>query len=207
VIAAVADVAAVRLIGPAIGRTLGSRSALLLRDSLASTRALLAAARDLRPIVGCLLISDRPDVAVLADADGVHLPERGLDPRAVRQILGPDRLVGVSRHDEAGVVAAFAAGADYATLSPIWESPGKGPPLGTAILTDVARAGVGPVLALGGVDSKRARLAVRAGAAGVAVARAVTGAPDPAAALEAIARATREGIREASRRGNVEPDR
>jgi len=184
-------------LAPRIGRAPGT--AILLRDPPLPARALVAAALALRPLVDRLLVSDRVDVAMRSGADGVHLPERGLDPAAARALLGPGLLVSASRHDAAGARAAFDAGADFVTLSPIWQSPGKGPALGLEGLAAVTASANGPVLALGGVDADRAAQAIAAGARGVAVVRAIADAPDPAGALGAIRSAL-----DAARRALVE---
>jgi thiamine-phosphate pyrophosphorylase len=176
------DAGSARRVSAAI-RGIG-RVAILLRDPALSVRALLETARRLRPEVESLLVSDRVDVALCSEADGVHLPERGLDPSSARRLLGAGKMIGASRHDPAGVRAAFEGGADWVTLSPIWPTPGKGPALGPIALASVAAAG--PILALGGVDGSRTADAIAAGARGVAVVRAVRDAPDPAGALRAI---------------------
>lgn len=112
------------------------------------------------------------DVELAAEiaADGVHL-SAGASIAAARARLGPRALIGVSAHGDADVVAAAGAGADYATLSPIFATaskPGYGPALGIAALARAARHGL-PLLALGGVTAKRADECLRAGAAGIAV--------------------------------------
>jgi thiamine-phosphate pyrophosphorylase len=104
-------------------------------------------------------VSERADVAAAVGA-GVHLPERGLAVADARRLVG---LVGASIH------APRETGADYAMLGPIFETPGKGPPLGVSALR-----GPGVIFAVGGIDGpERARACVDAGAHGVAVIRAV----------------------------------
>jgi len=115
------------------------------------------------------------DVELAADiaADGVHLPADssfGALIASARARLGARALIGVSAHGEADVAAAAAAGADYATLSPIFATaskPGYGPALGVAALARAARHAL-PVLALGGVTAERTEECLRAGAAGIA---------------------------------------
>jgi thiamine-phosphate pyrophosphorylase len=116
------------------------------------------------------------DVALAAEisADGVHLAAestRAAPIAAARARLGQRAMIGVSAHGDADVAAAAAAGADYATLSPIFATaskPGYGPALGVAALARAAPHGL-PVLALGGVTADRADRCLRAGAAGIAV--------------------------------------
>lgn len=124
-------------------------------------------------------------VARAAGAAGVHLPRHAgaRDVAAVRSALGVDALVGLSAHDHGEAERARAAGADYATLSPIFDSaskPGYGPAIGLVGLADAARDVAVPIIALGGIETGVAVAACRtAGAAGVAVMGAVARADDP----------------------------
>jgi len=157
-----------------------------------------------------VLVNRRLDVALVAGADGVHLGFDAVPPEAARRLLGPETpsdgrgadrragaalrpgtLVGVSCHSPAEVERAAAAGADYAHLAPIFDPFSKDrerPALGLEALARAARAGI-PVLAQGGIDAARARAALAAGAAGVAVTGAVLGAADPRAAAAELRRA------------------
>lgn len=172
---------------PRLGRTLAEvpRGSVLvqLRAKALSGRALWVMAEELRGLTQeagvRLMINDRIDVALAVAADGAHLPETGLSLTEARRLLGPGRLLGASRHVPAAAAAACAAGADLVTVGPIWETPGKGPPLGLAGLGEACRlvsveTRRAAVFALGGIDShERAVGATRAGAHGVAVLRAV----------------------------------
>lgn len=126
-----------------------------------------------------------------ADVDGP--PPLSQRIAAARNRLGPHALVGVSAHGTAEIRAASEAGADYATLSPIFASaskPGYGPALGLDGLREAAAIGL-PLVALGGIDSGNARACLEAGATGVAVMGALMRASDPEAEtrllLEALA--------------------
>ncbi len=134
-------------------------------ERLALLRQLVALGRRFGATVG---IHD--DIAAAANADALHLPDGGA-VAAARERLGPI-LVGISAHDAAGVARAAAEGADYATLSPIFQSASKpeyGPALGLAALGAAVRTARLPILALGGIDERTIAAAVAAGAAGVAV--------------------------------------
>ncbi len=123
--------------------------------------------------------------AEVAGAAGVHLPTGG-DLEAARSALGPGALLGASAHSLEEAIAAAESGADYVTLSPVYESaskPGYGPALGPAGLGTVAGRLAIPVVALGGVAAGNAGACLAAGAAGVAVMGAVMAADDPGAAL------------------------
>ncbi len=143
----------------------------MLRRPFASARALLSEGRALRALGVRLVVSQRVDLALALDAHGVHLPERGLPVAEARRLLGPDRWIGVSRHDRQGLLEAAAAGADYATLSPFASVPGKGPALGPTAFSRARRGVPLPVLALGGISNKNALLAISSGADGFAVMR------------------------------------
>ena len=125
------------------------------------------------------------DLALAAEvgADGVHLAADAAPDAiaAARARLGVDAIIGVSAHGDADVAAAQAAGADYATLSPIFATaskPGYGPELGFSALARAAPHGL-PLLALGGVTAERARDCVAAGATGIAVMGEVMRATGP----------------------------
>jgi len=108
-----------------------------------------------------ILVNERADIAVAAGADGVHLPSA-----APRRTL-PGLLVGRSCHtlDE-----VRSADADFVTFGPIFESPGKGRPLGIDLLRQACNLGK-PVFALGGITEENAPSCGKAGAAGIAAIR------------------------------------
>jgi len=131
-----------------------------------------------------LVVNRRADLAAIVEADGVHLPERHLGVAAVRSISEDRWMVGVSCHDRAGLEQARDDGADFAFLSPLFDVPGKARPLGIDAFRR-AISGVGiPTFALGGIYPPHVSLAIRAGAAGIAIRRPVY-AEDPSAALAA----------------------
>jgi thiamine-phosphate pyrophosphorylase len=129
-----------------------------------------------------LVINDRVDVALAVGADGVHLPEAGLDVEDVRRIA-PGLLVGASVHDAEG--ARRRSGADYLVAGAVWEVPGK-PAIGLDGLRAIIEAAASPVIAIGGIDLARADQALAAGAHGVAAIRAVLAARDPASQAAAL---------------------
>jgi thiamine-phosphate pyrophosphorylase len=176
----------------ALAGLLPGRAAIQLREKDLGGRDLLALARALLPVCRAagqlLLVNDRVDVALAAGADGVHLPAAGVPAADARRLLGPGALVGVSCHSAADVLRAREAGADYATVSPVYDTPSKrayGPPVGLGALADAARLGL-PVLALGGVSPARVPEVLAAGARGVAVIRAWLEPDDPAAAVAGL---------------------
>jgi thiamine-phosphate pyrophosphorylase len=176
----------------------GARWALLSEKDLPPdvvrelARRLVAAAE---PFGAMVLVSGEAEIAREVGADGVHLPQ-GRSVALAREVLGPDGLIGVSAHSPAEARAAAAAGADYATLSPIFltgSKPGYGPALGLAELARTAQAVALPLVALAGVDVGNARACLEAGAAAIAVMGGIMRAADPAAATAALVAALRTG--------------
>ncbi len=158
----------------------------------------LALARRLRGVTAgraLLLVNDRADVALLAGADGVHLGERGLPVSAVRSWLPPGMLVGHSVHSLAGAREAHLAGADYLVVGTLWATPSHpdAVPAGVELLREMANRVPLPLLGIGGIGPSEAAACRAAGAAGVAVVRAILEAPDArAAAAELRAALERE---------------
>lgn len=120
-----------------------------------------------------LLINGRADVARSLGC-GLHLPADGLLVAEARRLLGPEVRIGCSAHSPAECRRLAEAGADLVTLSPIFESPGKGHPLGLDALREAKSHGwreTCRLVALGGIDTARAEDARLAGADGVAMIR------------------------------------
>jgi len=167
--------------------------AVQLREKDLAAGDLLRLAGELRGLTARhgarLLINDRVDVALAAGADGVHLPGSGLPPAAARALIGPDRLIGLSTHSPDEAEGAAAAGADFVVFGPVHDTPSKrayGRPPGLAGLAAACRRSPVPVLAIGGVTAARVPELRDAGAAGVAVIRALLEADDPAAAAKEL---------------------
>ena len=119
-----------------------------------------------------IMVNDRIDVALAAEAHGVHLPAAALSVAVIRKHAPPAFLIGVSTHTSAGVCRAVNDGADFATCGPIFQSPGKGAPIGITELRKVCGDFADfPILALGGVDEANFKAVIDAGAAGIAAIR------------------------------------
>jgi thiamine-phosphate pyrophosphorylase len=128
-----------------------------------------------------LLINDRIDVALGLEGVGVHLRSNSLPVTIARQLLGVERLLGISVHSIEEAVQAESHGADYIILGPIYETPSKqsfGPPLGIHTLEQACRLVRIPIVGIGGVTKARVSEMLDAGAFGVAVIRAILGAAD-----------------------------
>lgn len=149
--------------------------------------ALLAYVRDVMRACGApVWVNDRVDVALAAGAAGVHLPERGMpvaDARAVAAQLGRPLLVGVSRHSPDADMTA-----DLVQLGPIYDTPGKGPALGTSVLGVRAKLPAATTLvAVGGITTlDHAREAIAAGADAIALIRAAWSCKDPSVTVPAF---------------------
>lgn len=136
-----------------------------------------------------LIINDHPDLAIAADADGVHLGQDDLPPDAVRALPGFEgRLIGRSTHSLAQAQLAVHEGVDYVAVGPVYPTPTKEgrPAVGTALVSRVARVIDRPFVAVGGIDHENAAHVVEAGARAIAVVRAVYDAPDPAEAARRL---------------------
>ncbi|HEX4113269.1 MAG TPA: thiamine phosphate synthase [Stellaceae bacterium] len=128
------------------------------------------------------------EAAMTTGAPSVHLPRHG-SIKAARDYLGARALIGISAHDGNEVQRALALGADYVTLSPIFETaskPGYGPALGLKTLSDLCKALPIPVYALGGIDRGNAADCIAAGAAGVAIMGGAMRAADPEAMIRDV---------------------
>jgi thiamine-phosphate pyrophosphorylase len=141
------------------------------------------------------IVNDRVDLALVLDADGVHLGQDDLPPRAARPLLRPGMILGVSTHDAEQARAAQAAGADYVAVGSMFPTATKpdfqlvGPDLIRKLRSELRV----PLIGIGGITRANVAEVIRAGADGVAVISEVCAAADPAEAtrelLSAIAAA------------------
>jgi thiamine-phosphate pyrophosphorylase len=173
----------------------GGATMFQLREKNRGDRELLELARDVRRWThkaGALFImNDRPDIARLVDADGVHLGQDDMPVKEARRILGPDAIIGVSTHDIDQLRQAVLDGASYAGVGPTF-------PSGTKDFTELAGLGFVrqataetslPAFVIGGVSAKTIGAAVAAGTRRVAVSQAICEADDPQAAAAELLRA------------------
>ncbi len=166
-----------------------------LREKEAEAGDLLRWSKDFRAAAdrhGALFVmNDRPDVALAAGADGVHVGQNDLPPAWARKVTGRDMLIGLSTHS----ISEFDSGApeaDYLCVGPLVATPTKPgrPATGLDIVSHAAarvRAGSErrPWFAIGGIDTASLPGVVAAGATRIAVVRAVAGG-DPSAAVRAL---------------------
>ena len=156
-----------------------------LRMKDADDAAILAAGRRFRPIIehhGALFIlNDRPDLVAAVDADGTHVGQDDLAVGAAREIVGGDRLVGLSTHTPAQIDAAASAPVDYIGVGPVNATPTKPgrPAVGLDLVRYAARHATLPFFAIGGISAANLSATRAAGAERVAVVRALTESAEP----------------------------
>jgi thiamine-phosphate pyrophosphorylase len=162
-----------------------------LRLKDVDSRELLAVARALVALPVPVVVNDRADVALAAGAAGAHVGTNDIPVAALRRVVPPGFIIGVSVGSDDEV--SLAAGADYVGIGPLFPTtskPGVGLALGTAEFARLAtRTGL-PAVAIGGIDVTNCREALGAGAHGVAVIRAIFAAADPEAAARALSSAS-----------------
>jgi thiamine-phosphate pyrophosphorylase len=129
-----------------------------------------------------LIVNDRPDVAALAGAGGVHVGQEDLPVAAARMICGPELWVGVSTHSIEQIRAAAMTTADYIAVGPVFSTATKqrpDPVVGTELLRRARGLTAKPIIAIGGITVERAEEIFRAGADCVAVAQDLLAAENP----------------------------
>jgi thiamine-phosphate pyrophosphorylase len=185
---------------PLLRRALGGGVDMVqLRDKEADDETILRAAALFRGICddheALFWVNDRPDLALAAGADGVHVGQDDAPVEQVREQVGPDILVGLSTHTPEQLDEALASGADELSVGPVFETPTKAgrPATGLELVRYAAlTAPDAPWFAIGGVDRHTVREVASAGAQRAVVVRAIRDAPDPALAAREL-RAALEG--------------
>ncbi|GAC1393475.1 MAG: thiamine phosphate synthase [Ktedonobacteraceae bacterium] len=187
----------------------GGATVIQLRDKLASTRLLVEEGQALRMLTrernALFIVNDRIDVALAIDADGVHIGhDEDMPASLARQLLGPERILGISAGNIAEVNIAVAAHADYISIGPIQQTRVKadaGPPIGIELLREIAVWVPMPIIAIGGITVENVREIIQAGAIGVAVISAIVGVED----ITASARNFSTAIQAARETARVSP--
>jgi thiamine-phosphate pyrophosphorylase len=132
------------------------------------------------------ILNDRPDLVWKAGADGVHLGQDDTPVARAREMVGGERLIGLSTHTPDQIQAA--AGADYIGVGPVHETPTKPgrPAVGLELVRTAAASARVPFFAIGGISMDNVEAVRDAGAVRIAVVRALTQAPDPQATARAL---------------------
>jgi thiamine-phosphate pyrophosphorylase len=176
----------------------GGATLIQLRDKLSDTRAMVATARAIKqalaPLAVPFVVNDRIDVALAAEADGVHLGQDDMAIEDARRLLGRGAIVGLSVKTAAQADAAPVELIDYVGSGGVYVTGSKqqkNAPIGPAGLARVIdalhrRAPKLPVCGIAGIDATNAAEVIAAGADGVAVISALSLAPDPAAAARTL---------------------
>lgn len=173
----------------------GGATIFQLREKHLTDRQRLERAREVRRWTreaGVLfIVNDRPDIACLVEADGVHLGQDELPVQAARRIVGPNALLGVSTHSIEQVRQAVLDGASYIGVGPTFPSGTKefAEFPGLAFVQAAAAETGLPAFAIGGINGRTIGEAVAAGAKRVAVSQAVCRAADPGSAAAELLRA------------------
>jgi thiamine-phosphate pyrophosphorylase len=134
------------------------------------------------------IVNDRPWVAVEAGADGVHVGQDDMPVAEVRELVGPDMLIGLSTHAPAEIEATDVALVDYIGVGPIHETPTKPgrPAVGLELIRYAAAHAPVPFFAIGGLHAGNLAKTLDAGATRVCVLRAIADAEDPERAARAL---------------------
>lgn len=171
----------------------GGATIVQLRDPDAHGRALVEQARALKALLAPLgiplIINDRVDVAVAADADGVHLGQDDMTPADARAVLGPERILGLSVGNPAEYAASDLGGVDYLGVGPVKATSTKanaGGAIGAAGVAAIRALTRLPLVGIGGLATADVSDVIRAGADGVAVVSAICAASDPEQAARTL---------------------
>lgn len=164
-----------------------------LREKHIGTRDFIAEAAALKqmlsPLGIPLLINDRVDVALAADADGVHIGQSDMPYLMARQLLGPGKIIGLSVENMPQVLEANALDVDYIGVSPVFATATKtdtARPFGLEGLHEAVRLSAHPAVAIGGMNAATAADVMGCGADGIAVVSAIMSAPEPRAAAKKL---------------------
>ena len=168
----------------------GGADVVQLRDKSVSSRGLYDIALQLRRLTReaevPFIVNDRLDIALAADADGVHIGREDLPAPVMRRILGPGKILGISAETVEEALTAEREGADYLGVGPVFEArgtkPDAGEPLGLDLIARIRRGCRLPIVAIGGIHAGNARSVLDAGANAAAVISAVASADDAAQA-------------------------
>ena len=155
-----------------------------LREKSLSDRELLSSARSVREWTARLgvlfIVNDRPDIARLSHADGVHIGQDDLTVGDARLVAGEQKLIGVSAHSTAEALRAVDAGADYLGVGPMFPTRTKvtGPAIGAEGLHDILARVDLPAFAIGGITERNLPELLASGSSRIAVSSGVLSSPD-----------------------------
>ncbi len=181
------DISPARL--PVLAATLADAGVQLmqLRDKRGSAAGIYSQAKELQALLSPrgvrFIVNDRPDIAAMIGADGVHVGQEDLPPEEARRICGASRWVGVSTHNLEQLREANLTSVDYIAVGPIFPTGTKenpDPVVGIEFLRAARQLTRKPLVAIGGITIESAADVFGAGADSVAIIRDLLAAPDPA---------------------------
>ena len=172
---------------------MGGVTMVQLREKSCSTREFIELAQrlvlTLRPLGIPLIINDRLDVALAANADGLHIGQSDMPYATARALLGNHKIIGLSVETMEQARAANLLDADYIGISPVFGTPTKTDtnlPFGLEGIAQVMSFTKHPAVAIGGIGLHNAAAIMQAGANGIAVVSAICSAPDPQQAAQQL---------------------
>lgn len=150
-----------------------------LRDKIGHNKNTLSLAVKLKEITRhkktIFIMNDRLDLALLSDADGLHIGQDDIPIQQVRKLLGKEKLIGISCHTLQQALTAESQGADYIGLGPIFATQTKPgfSALGIDIISEVKAKLKIPIFPIGGINSTNLQHILNAGASNIAICRAI----------------------------------
>ena len=175
----------------------GGARTIQLRDKVQSKKEVLTLAQELKALCTekdvLFIVNDYTDIAMAADADGLHLGQDDLPVEAARKLMPPGKIIGCSTTTVEQAVAAESGGADYIAVGAIYSTSSKTSTttparvIGLETLRRVRQAVTTPLVAIGGITAENTPEVIAAGADSVAVISAVLGAESPEEASRQIA--------------------
>lgn len=178
----------------------GGADTIQFRQKSGATREMIDIARQLKQLCTeanvTFIVNDRVDVAIAAEADGVHLGQDDFPIPLARELLGESRIIGGSAVTLEEAQKCLAEGADYIGFGPVYPTTSKedaGPVTGIGLLKQAVKAIPLPIIAIGGVNVENTPEVVRAGAHGIAVIAAVCCQENPEEATRVLYQAMHAG--------------
>lgn len=162
----------------------GGADIIQLREKQISTRRVVEMGQQIKKFTNSrdipLIINDRVDIALAIDADGVHLGQDDLPISMARELIGEDKILGISTHSLKQAKEAEAKGADYIGVGPVFPTSTKPDysPVGLELVEKVSQEIEIPFVAIGGIKLDNVRKVIKAGAKRIAVVSGVVAADD-----------------------------
>jgi thiamine-phosphate pyrophosphorylase len=162
----------------------GGADAVQLREKTISDSKFISLAREVRDITtkrgSLLIINDRVHVVRKVNADGIHLGQQDMSALEARNIIGDEKIIGVSTHSITQARQAQKDGADYIAIGPIYPTSTKDhePSVGIEIIHEISEAVSIPIIAIGAITLENLDEVLKAGASRIAVCSAIIGSKD-----------------------------